>query len=180
MPQAAAFSGTVMMYGKPIFVDTSDGTGFVEILDSMKPFLDSFSRWGGRDPSQDECDMRQDARLAAIEGVMSYRKETGTQLSTFLHTHVRNRMVDASRKRRLSQIPLDDASPDAMISRTLSPEDRVLLMRVLESWDARWRKVMFRAFVLQDKIKDIARDERMSPWSLTRAIRRKIRAIQAQ
>jgi len=172
MANSRRFSGTATVYGNPVFVDTSDGTGFVEVLDRMASFLDSFAKWGSSDPSQEESDIRQDARLAAVEGIMAYDPDKKAQLSTFLHTYVRRRMIDARRKRRVPQV---SGTPEAAVAKGLEPEDRLFLVRVAESWDPRWRRIMFRVFVLQDRIRDVARAERMSPWGLTRAIRRKIR-----
>lgn len=168
------FTGTVMVYGKPVFVDASDGTGFIDILDRMSMFLNGFGRWSGADPSMDAGDLQQDARVAAIEGILDYRHDRNVQMSTFLHRYVRNRMVDARRKRRVLQVPLCEAA-EAVAAHDMDPEARIDLMRMIERWDPRWRRIMFRIYVRRDKIRDVAADEGMSPWGLTRAVRRKIR-----
>jgi len=169
------FAGTVMVYGKPIFIDTSDGTGFIEILDRMSIFLNGFGKWSCTDPSIDSGDLQQDARVAALEGILDYRHDRSVQLSTFLHRYVKNRMVDASRKRRILQVPLCEAA-EAIVSHELDPEDRIDLMRMIENWNVRWKRIMFRIYIRRDKIRDVAADEEMSPWGLTRAIRRKIKS----
>ena len=83
-------------------------------------------------------------------------------------------MIDARRKRRVLQVPLCEAA-EALASHDMCPEDRIDLMRMIDSWDPRWKRIMFRIYVRRDKIRDVASDEKMSPWGLTRAIRKKIK-----
>jgi len=168
------FAGKVMVYGDEVFINTRDGTGFVEVLEMMSGFLDKFSRRRSHeDTSVEDCDIRQDARLAAIEGILAYRPRDGARLSTFLHGHVRNRMIDSGRKRRVQCIPFEEGA-DALLTRGIAPEDRIAVMRVVESWSPRWRRIMFRILVKQDRVKDVAMDEGMSAWGLTRAAKKRI------
>jgi DNA-directed RNA polymerase specialized sigma24 family protein len=164
------FAGQVMVYGLPVHLDMSDGTGVEEILGRMSQFLDGFARWHRSDPAIEGTDMRQEAYAAALEGMCAYNADCRAQLSTFLHCHVRNRMMDLCRRARNCHAEPCIAFP----SHKVGLEEVIDLDRELGSMDGRWSRIMKRIFVEEERIGDVAKDESMSPWGLTRALNRRL------
>jgi len=174
-----SFVGLVRVYGLPVYLDTISGTGVAEVLEKMSKFLDGFSRWRHADSAIDKTDMRQEAYVAALEGMRSYRDDCSTQLSTFLHQHVRHRMIDLKRRVTLPCQIVDITEIVAPIQK-MSPEERVDLESAMECIGKRWRHIIHRRYVDGDQIGDIARDEKMSPWGLTRALDKCLVSIKRQ
>jgi hypothetical protein len=167
-----SFIGFALVYGAPIYLDTDNGTGVAEVLDKMSKFLDGFSRWRHIDPSFDKMDMRQEAYAAALEGIRSYKYGCSAQLSTFLHRHVFNRMVDLKRHVVLPCQFVDLGELAA--PQRIGPEEQIDLAREMDRLGERWSRIMRRLFVDGDQIGDVAHDENMSPWGLTRALKKRL------
>ena len=43
------FSGTVMVYGRPVYLDIATGQGIDEVLRRMAGFIEAFGGWSTRD-----------------------------------------------------------------------------------------------------------------------------------
>lgn len=166
-----SFVGLALVYGAPVYLDTDSGAGVGEVLERMSKFLEGFSHWRHADPAFDRTDMRQEAYVAAIEGMRVYRQDCSTQLSTFLHRHVRNRMIDI-RRRNSPCCPGEVGDFPAPVG--MGPEDGIDLDREMDRLGERWSRILRRILVDGDKIGDVARDERMSPWGLTRALKKRL------
>lgn len=164
------FAGRVLVYGHPVHVDIASGLGVAEVLERMSVFLDGFARWRHTDPMFGTADMRQEAYIAAMEGMRAYRAGCSTQLSTFLHLFVRNRMLDIRRGHRRMFVDL----PDIPATQVMGPEDAIDLAKAIGDLGERWGRIARRIFVEGERIGDVARDERMSPWGLTRALRKRM------
>jgi DNA-directed RNA polymerase specialized sigma24 family protein len=164
-----------LVYGLPIRIDTASGMGVAEVFARMSRFLDGFSRWRLRDPAIGEADMRQEAYAAAMEGMRAYRHGRSAQLSTFLHRHVLNRMIDLGR----SQQPIRIGMAHMAEPQGIGPEEAVDLARSIDRLGERWGRVVRRILVDGERVADVAGDERMSPWGLTRALRRRLRCAGA-
>lgn len=167
--ESRPFVGSALVYGLPIYVDTVSGAGVADVLGRMSKFLDGFSRWRHSDPMLGKADMRQEAYAAALEGMRSYRHGCA-QLSTFLHRHVLNRMIDLRRGNRCVHVEM----PDMPAPQGMGPEEAMDLAKEMGRLGARWERIMRRIFVEGEHIIDVAKDENMSPWGLTRRLKREI------
>lgn len=165
------FVGLALVYGLPVYLDMSSGVGISEVLGRMSGFLDGFLRWKRIDPAVDKADVRQEAYAAAIEGMYSYRHDCETQLSTFLHRHVLNRMIDFRRRARPS---FRADSTELAAPRRIGPEEKIDLGREMDNLGERWGNIMRRILVEGEHIGDVAKDESMSPWGLTRALNKRL------
>jgi DNA-directed RNA polymerase specialized sigma24 family protein len=174
--ETGPFAGCALVYGNPVYVDTVSGIGTAEVLEKMAAFLDGFARWRHTDPMFGTADMRQEAYAAALEGMRVYRHGHSAQLSTFLHLYVRNRMIDIRRGRQMIRVDLSDIP----IPQTIDPEDAMDLVRGIEALGERWGRIARRIFVEGERIGDVARDEQMSPWGLTRALRKRTDFVRRQ
>jgi hypothetical protein len=164
--------GFALVYGFPIYLDTTSGDGVSEVLEKMSKFLDGFSHWRHADPMFGKTDMRQEAYAAALEGMRSYQAGGSAQLSTFLHKHVLNRMIDL--KRRVSLPCQDTDMAEVSAPPRMCPEDEIDLARELDRLGERWSCIMRRILVDGEQIGDVAKDEHMSPWGLTRALKKRL------
>jgi len=168
------FSGHVVVYGEEVYVNTSTGSGFTKIFELMKCFINKLAFkysniLGGID------DAKQEVCLSIFEGILKYDPDREASLSTFLNTFVPNRMVDKVRKAGLrGRTQLLVVVDDASFGFEEDPICRMELERRTEHWDDKWKTIMVRLFVSGEKISDVAADEGMTPWGLTRAVRRKL------
>lgn len=166
------FCGTVLVYGSPVYIDTTTGQGVGEVLRRMAGFIEAFGGWHVRDGSLERDDLRQEAYAATLEGMRAYDPARQTQLSTFLQHHVRNRMVDMYRcSRAMEKIEHDGLAAGGSL------EDRIDAWRALERWGERWGRIIFSVLVEGRSISDVAKQEGMTPWGLSRAIKRRIEAV---
>lgn len=163
------FAGTVMVYGRPIYLNTATGQGVKEILCRMAGFIEAFGRWSTGDSAVEGDDLRQEAYAAAVEGMRSYDPSRQAQLSTFLQRHVRNRMVDVCRRAH----PMTALERDVPALNAL-PDDAMDARRILARWGERWGRIMFGIFVEGRSISEMAEREGMTPWGLSRAIKRRM------
>ena len=164
------FSGTVVVYGKEIFINTSNGEGFSNIFNEMKSFIDKLSyKYSNGLGGFDEA--RQEIYISIFEGILKYKPEMKASFSTFLNVFVMHRMMDKVRK--MKSVCKYDVMNFHEEVQDIDPCDKIELEQRLEGWDGRWKNIIFRLFVFGDKVSDVAREEGMSPWGLTRAIRRK-------
>lgn len=86
------FAGTVDVYNEKIDVDTSTGKGLDRVLKKIEPLLFKMSKSSFMRGYAQE-DIRQELAILAIEGVRSYDPSKNVKLSTFLHIHLKNKMI---------------------------------------------------------------------------------------
>lgn len=172
MPQVEnnrIFAGTVLVYGCSIYVDTSTGQGVGEVLKRMAGFLNRFGGWYTGDGALAPEDLRQEAYAATLEGLRAYDPSRKAQLSTFLQRHVRNRMLDVCRRARcLERLEQEPAETD------FDPENRIDLQRALTRWEERWQRIIFGIVIEGRSMAETAETEDMTPWGLSRAIKRRL------
>lgn len=170
--------GSVMVKSQKVFINTADGTGFHKVFELMESYVRMLVRFG-----HSLCfwstpeDIRQDIYVLMLEGIPKYNPDKGASLSTFLHRFVKNRLIDGSRKKdplrgRCNHVMYDDIA--GLYYDPIDPVEKIDLIRRIQCWDDKWRRSIFRIFISGDSIADVAHDEGMTPWGLTRAIRRKL------
>jgi DNA-directed RNA polymerase specialized sigma24 family protein len=176
------FAGSVTVKDQKIYIDTSDGTGFPKVFELMKPHMYMLVRFGLSLCSWSTFeDIKQDIYILMLEGIPKYNPDRGASLSTFLHRFVRNRLIDQSRKKdplrgRCNYVQMYDDMAGFYYD-PLDPVEKIDLLRRVQCWDDKWRRVIFRIFISEDKIADVAGDEGMSPWGLTRAVRKRLAEV---
>ena len=169
------FAGNVNVLGVEVYIDTSDGTGFHEVFKSMEPCINFLA---SKCSVLGICtaDARQDVSLAMLEAIVKYNPDRGASLYTFLYAVGKNRVNDLYRKQirgRTKYLCYIDSSD--FVAHFHNPDTRVELLQRIESWDNKWKNIMFRLFVRGDQISEVAKDENFTPWGLTRAVRRKLK-----
>lgn len=168
------FSGTVFVKNEKVFIDTSNGTGFHKVLELMEPHIYMLTNFG-----LSLCywstaeDIRQDVCVLILEGMIKYNPDKGASLSTFLYQFVKNRLIDVSRKNDPLKGRCNYELQDICYN-PINPVDKIDLIRRIQDWNEKWRRIMFRLYINNDKKSDVAKDEQMTPWGLTRAVRKKL------
>jgi len=168
------FSGMVIVNGQEVYINVADGTGFKKIFELMKDVIYVLSR------RRYTCslyknfeDVYQDVCVSVLEGIVKYQPDRCASLSTFLYLFVESRTKDFFKRASINFKELDDLSPGIFID----PINRIDVMRRAEKWDNHWKGIMFRLFVNEEDITSVARDIDMTPWGLTRAVRRKLQLV---
>lgn len=164
------FAGYVVVCNKRILIDTKTGFGFHEVFDLMKPIICHLSNKYKSIGNRSAEDIRQDICVAILEGIIKY-KEQNASLSTFLFGFINNKMIDKTRKRKCKVVQCD---VENKVCGSMSVDEKMDLMQRTSIWDDKWKNIITRIFVNGDKISDVANDEHISPWGLTRAIRRQL------
>lgn len=86
------YRDNVRVYNETILVDTKTGEGIDKILKKIDPLLCKFaSKYFVNNYSFE--DLKQELAAIAIEGIYAYDATKGTKLSTFLQTHLTNKMI---------------------------------------------------------------------------------------
>jgi len=155
------------VFSKNIYVDTDDGTGFHEVLEDMKGVMTKFA---SKSPEQFE-DFCQDLCVAMLEGILVYDPSQNTSLSTFLYKICYYKLIDSYKRKNISY-SLDSIHESVFCSPDYT--DRIEIVQCTQSWDDKWKNIMFRLFVGGEQVSKIAEDENITPWGLTRAVRRKL------
>ena len=88
----ANYSGYVDMYDEKIFVDTRTKKGYKRVLERIDPLL---CKWSSRTymPGYTYEDIKQELSVIIVEGINSFDPDKKVKLSTFLHTHLRNKLI---------------------------------------------------------------------------------------
>lgn len=86
------FKGIVRMYDEDVYVNTQTKEGYARVLERIDPLL---CKWASKTymPGYNFEDIKQELALIIIEGVNAYNPDKKVKLSTFLHTHLRNKLV---------------------------------------------------------------------------------------
>jgi len=178
------FAGFVVVKNQTVFIDVADGTGFHRIFELMESYVHMLARFGlSLCYWSSSEDIRQDIYVLILEGIPKYNPDKGASLSTFLHRFIKNRLIDNSRKKdplrgRLKHMVMYD-DVEGFYYDPLDPVEKIDLIKRIQCWDEKWRRAIFRVFINEDNICDVAHDEDMTPWGLTRAMRRKLLEAQA-
>lgn len=86
------FEGNIQMYEETIFVSTSTKQGYEKILKKIDPLIRSMST-KVYIPGYTFEDIKQEISRIAIEGIDSFDPSKKVRLSTFLHVHLRNKVI---------------------------------------------------------------------------------------
>lgn len=160
-------SGDVIVNGKSVYVDIQSGDGVAEVLHEMRGGIHTLALSNANLYGSVE-DARQEIYLFMIEGMPLYDGSKGAALSTFLYQYVRNRIVDDFRV--VKQGPSIQYSYEyPTVEYKIDWEQRT------RHWPEEWKTIMYRLYVDDELIKDVAADVHMTPWGLTRLVRRIIR-----
>ena len=81
----------VEMYNEVFFIDKETGEGFGYILKKIDPLLTKYSNSVYLN-GYTKDDVKQEVSVIAIEGIRAYDPSKLTKLSTFLHTHIQNKI----------------------------------------------------------------------------------------
>jgi len=91
-----SYSGVVRMYNEEIYVDTISGEGYGAVLKKIDPLLCKMASRTHMPGFRFE-DIKQELVILAIEGIKAFDPEKKVKLSTFLHIHLRNKLVSKIR-----------------------------------------------------------------------------------
>ena len=82
----------VQMYDELVEINQESGYGFDLVLKKIEPFICS-QAFSFDIPNLSKEDFKQDIYIIAIQGIKNYNPSKGTKLSTFLHTHIINKII---------------------------------------------------------------------------------------
>ena len=86
------FKGLVKMYDESLYINTDTKEGYGRVLERIDPLLCKMAS-KTYIPSSNFEDIKQDLSIMAIEGIDSYNPDKKVKLSTFLHIHLRNKLI---------------------------------------------------------------------------------------
>lgn len=86
------FEGEIQMYEETFFVSSKTKQGYEKILKKIDPLIRSMSS-KVYIPGYTFEDIKQEISRIAIEGIDSYDPDKKVRLSTFLHVHLRNKVI---------------------------------------------------------------------------------------
>lgn len=92
----ASFEGIVRVYDETFYVNTETGVGLGSVLKKIEPLLNKMSSKTYIAGYTFE-DIKQELTIMAIQGVCSYNPAKGTKLSSFLQTHLKNKLISKLR-----------------------------------------------------------------------------------
>lgn len=86
------FEGIVRMYDEDVYINTATREGYARVLERIDPLL---CKWASKTymPGYNFEDIKQELSIIIIEGVNAFNPDKNVKLSTFLHTHLRNKLV---------------------------------------------------------------------------------------
>lgn len=90
------YSCVVRVYDEDVYVDTNTGDGFSRVLERIDPLLCKMASKTYM-PGYRFDDIKQELCIIAIEGINSFNPKKKVKLSTFLHIHLRNKLVSKIR-----------------------------------------------------------------------------------
>ena len=159
-------SGDAIVNGKPVYVDVHSGEGVAKVLHEMRGGVHTLALSAATLYGSVE-DAKQEIYLFMIEGMPLYDGTKGAALSTFLYQYVRNRIIDDSRRSKPEPFTYHSYEYPTV-------EYKIDLEQRTKHWTEEWKNIMYRLFVDGELIKDVAADVHMTPWGLTRLVRRKL------
>lgn len=175
------FQGLVLVCGRQVYIDTKTGEGFHDMFNAMAGYINVLANIIVP-ITESVLEAKQEVYLVMLEGLALYNISLGASLSTFLYRYTRNKMFDLLKKtNRDVKRPMDSfnyiifALDNIFTWEPLSVDLKLDLAKRVSVWDDKWQNVMVRLFVEGEKVKDVATSMGMSPWGLTRAVRRKLK-----
>ena len=86
------YEGVVRMYDEDVYVNTTTKQGYNRVLERIDPLL---CKWASKTymPGYNFEDIKQELSIIIIEGINAFDTSKNVKLSTFLHTHLRNKLV---------------------------------------------------------------------------------------
>lgn len=159
----------VNVYGKKILLNIDNGMGFCEVFKKMHPSIIKLSSFYCSISNIETSDAYQNICIFMLEGILKYKDKSS--LSSFLYLYSYSRVIDSSRKKNIDKISYDC---DTMMSKNCLPTCKIDVEKYINKWDCKWKNIMFRVFVREDSISSVAKDESITNWGLTCAIRRKL------
>lgn len=98
------FEGIVEIYNETLYVNTRTGLGMESVLKKMDPLINKMAS-KSYIPGYTFDDIKQELVIMAIQGMRSYNPSMGTRLSSFLQTHLKNKLI--SKLRNVNKISYD-------------------------------------------------------------------------
>ena len=90
------FIGYADLYDERIYIDTRTGLGVDLVLAKIDPLLCKMAASTYMDGFSFQ-DVKQELSVIAIDGVRSYNPDKNVKMSTFLHIHLRNKLISKLR-----------------------------------------------------------------------------------
>ena len=86
------YEGIVEMYEEKVYVNTKTKAGYARVLERIDPLI---CKWASKTYMSGYYfeDIKQELSLIIIEGIDSFNPDKKVKLSTFLHTHLRNKLI---------------------------------------------------------------------------------------
>src|SRR5210317_1494251 len=84
--------GIVRMYDEEFNIDKKSKYGYDKVLRKLEPMVCDWARkfYFGDMPFEDR---KQEIYVMAIQGIENFNEDKGVALSSFLHTHIRNKII---------------------------------------------------------------------------------------
>ena len=82
----------VEVYDEHIKINIETGMGYDKVLEKMDPLLNSYS-YKFKIETMEPEDVKQELVIIVLEGIANYNHEKNVKLSTFLHTHIFNKII---------------------------------------------------------------------------------------
>ena len=86
------FEGTVKVYDEEIHINTTTKKGYERVLQRIDPLLCKMASKTYM-PGYNFDDIKQELIVIAVEGVNAFDPKKNVKLSTFLHIHLRNKLI---------------------------------------------------------------------------------------
>lgn len=86
------FVGKAYVYDEEIYINTNTGDGYDRVVEKMKDFIEWYAsriRLSGFDKE----DIKQLMYMILLDGIRRYNPEKHIKLSSFLYTHIKNRIA---------------------------------------------------------------------------------------
>ena len=128
------FVGVAAVYDREIFVDSNTGKGYVDVLKRMKRFINWYA-WKTKLTGFEQKDIKQLIIAYMLDGIRRFDPSLGAKLSTFLSTHVKNKMATRIEHDRYPDMPFEPL--------TVHVDDyRLDLFKLLRSEDDKTRRIV--------------------------------------
>ena len=124
--------GIVKMYDEEMFLDLTTGIGVDKVIKKIDPLI---NKWASSVSFGDMLfeDRRQEIYIIAIQGIYKYDCNKNTKLSSFLHTHIKNKVLSKIRSvNKKSNNAITYNSEDSGFLREI-PESQIVLSSTEES-----------------------------------------------
>lgn len=90
--ESKVFKGVVQVYDEEVYIDTQTGQGFDRVLKRIDPLLCKMAS-KTYIPGYRFEDVKQELTIIAIEGIKNYDNSKNVRMSTFLHVHLKNKII---------------------------------------------------------------------------------------